>query len=358
MLINYFTKLYMSYYSFVIMFSNLNKFGCVLHLHLSLRDKWRLPLILVRVSKSLPLRESDAKIWACFVHNKTNEELVNSVAAALAERVPFESRQVLHSAAHSVLLPQLCPFPTRSAGNSSPRSLSHSGNATIRSLSRSGSAAPRSGSDNSTPTSRSPSPGPSPVASGGNAAIFPQPTSTALTSLASELCLPPRTPTTQRTYHWGIGEQVHITTEAGVTIETEPTLRRVHSMSNLLWPVRVTRAALTSAAMSLSAPTTPPLSPCKIVPLSTSEDTVDIEYDQAAWLAVPNTYSSSNQQGGDGSSSTEHSSKPSYNPRRALQQTLSCLLGRASATTTGSTSTAGTTATSTTATASYSVCTH
>ena len=86
--------------------------GCVGHLQLSLRDKWRLPLILVRVSKSLPLRESDAKIWACFVHNKTQEELIKFVALALAVRIPTESRAVLQSAVHTALLPQKCPFPT------------------------------------------------------------------------------------------------------------------------------------------------------------------------------------------------------------------------------------------------------
>ena len=348
MLIYYFTKLYMFYYSFVIMFSNAFEFRCVRQLYISLRDKWRLPLILVRVSKSLPLRESDAKIWACFVHNKTNHELVNSVAAALAERVPFESKQVLRSAAHSALLPQLCPFPGSGSrsGDATPRSLSHSGSTTPRSLFRSGSAASRSGSGNSTPTSRSPSSGPSPIALGtrtGNAVTFPQPISTALKSPATKQGRPPRTPTTQKTYYRGIGEQLQITTEAGVTIQTWPTLRCVYSMSNLLWPVRATRAVLTSAAASLfplSVPTTPPLSPCKIVPLSTSDDTVDIEYDQAAWLPVPNTYSSSNQQ--VGGSSTDHSSKPSYNQRRALKQTRTSLLGRASATTT-STTTASTT---------------
>ena len=307
----------MSYYSFVIMFSNSFEFGYVRQLYISLRDKWRLPLILVRVCKSLPLRESDAKIWVCFVHNKTNEELVSSVAAALAEKVPFESKQVLRSAAHSALLPQNCPFPgsprsLSQSGNTTARSLSQSGNTTARSFSQSGSAAFRSGSGNSTPTSRSPSPGPSLGTRTGNAVIFPQPTSTVLTSPV----------TTLRTYHLGIGEPLQVTTEP-----------RVYYMSNLLWAVRATRAVLTSAAMSLSPPTTPPLSPCKIVPLSTSEDTVDIEYDQAAWLPVPDTYSNS---------STDHSIKPSYNQRRALQQTRTSLLGRASATTT-STTTASTT---------------
>ena len=63
--------------------------GSVNHLQIPLREKWRLPLILVKVSKSLPLRESDAKIWACFVHNKTQEELIESMTETLAERVPM-----------------------------------------------------------------------------------------------------------------------------------------------------------------------------------------------------------------------------------------------------------------------------
>ena len=99
-------------------------------LQITLRDKWRLPLILVRVSKSLPLRESDAKIWACFVHNKTNEELVNFVATALTGCIPSETKQVLRSTAHAALLPERCPFPT-----SGPRSSSLSGAATPMTLS-------------------------------------------------------------------------------------------------------------------------------------------------------------------------------------------------------------------------------
>ena len=107
--------------------------GQVHHLQLSLKAKWRIPLILLKVSKSLPLRESDAKIWACFVHNKTNEELVESITTALAARVPSETRQVLRSAAHAVLLPQDCPFPTSTitrSGTSTPYTLSGGGTPT------------------------------------------------------------------------------------------------------------------------------------------------------------------------------------------------------------------------------------
>ena len=85
------------------------------NLYISLCDKWRLPLILVRVSKSLPLRESDAKIWACFVHNKTNEELVETIAVALAENAPIEDRKALRSMVHAALLPEHCPFPVSRA---------------------------------------------------------------------------------------------------------------------------------------------------------------------------------------------------------------------------------------------------
>ena len=84
--------------------------GAVRHLQISLRDKWRLPLILVRVSKNLQLQEADEKIWACFVHNKTQEELLVTIASALAARAPSSG---------SGGLPSTRSFPTRSGAATS-----------------------------------------------------------------------------------------------------------------------------------------------------------------------------------------------------------------------------------------------
>lgn len=61
-------------------------------LKLSIHEKWRLPLILLRVSKELPLRQSDAKIWSCFIHNKTQQELLITIANILINSVSNPTR--------------------------------------------------------------------------------------------------------------------------------------------------------------------------------------------------------------------------------------------------------------------------
>lgn len=92
---------------------------------------------MVQISKGLPLRESDTKIWTSFVHNKTSQELVNAITIALHERIPTESKETLRSIAHSVIIPNICPFPPSSrgpspslSGRSSPYS-STRGNSTV-----------------------------------------------------------------------------------------------------------------------------------------------------------------------------------------------------------------------------------
>ena len=64
----------------------------------------------MRVSKSLPKQESDAKI---LVHNKTHDMLMESITTALAVCIPSETKQVLRSAALPVGLPLPWRLPTR-----------------------------------------------------------------------------------------------------------------------------------------------------------------------------------------------------------------------------------------------------
>lgn len=85
-------------------------------LEISLRDKC---LIIVRVSKGLPLRESDALIWSLFTDNRTQEELIVTLTNALSLRIPNESKDILRSTVLAAVLPDNCPFPV-SPSNSNP----------------------------------------------------------------------------------------------------------------------------------------------------------------------------------------------------------------------------------------------
>ena len=242
--------------------------GCVRHLNLSLRDKWRLPLILVRVSKSLPLRESDAKIWACFVHNKTQDEVLNSMAVSLAECFPLESRHVLRSAAHSALLPQLCPFPGSRSGTATPLTLS--GRSTSSASCRSSPTSSRSPSPGlirlSTSTSLQPSVVDSPA--GGAAVGSIQQRSPAKHGL------PPLTPNTLS--RRSDQETTRSRTIDTLSVEQQTHQRRVHSLGNM-WPVRLTRAAVSSVSASMSASSSPQLSPHTIAPVSGEVDSAEEE---------------------------------------------------------------------------------
>ena len=306
--------------------------GSVNHLQIPLRDKWRLPLILVRVSKSLPLQESDSKIWACFVHNKTQEELIESIAATLAERVPMESREVLKYTAHALLLPDNCPFPiSRSgSGTASPVTLSRKSS---RCSSRSSSRAP----------SRDSSPGPSGVAAAAAISAWESPsiaatgTGTAVVGRMSscsgesvstttpprsstKLGLPPLTPSSHKIFRTrsdgsaysspykqcNMSSAVNMTsttaTGAGNTVsdtsittppkavktssagELEPLpMRKVNSFSNL-WPVRMTRSAFASLSAPSSPHASPQASPRKIVPTTEEEVTWTVDEEVFAEL--------------------------------------------------------------------------
>ena len=288
------------YYSFFLLFylySNddfMYEFGYVRHLHLSLRDKWRLPLILVRVSKSLPLRESDAKIWACLVHNKTQEELLNSIAFTLAARVPTEDRQVLRSVAHSALLPENCPFPGSRTGTATPLTLSN-----------------RSSPYRSFSSSAAPSRTASPARTGNHGAASTTQHITATTTTAMELeCpramrkspagklgLPPLTPSSQSCR--GLERQcanadcgpltepfAALAKEEGVKQGevVKPQHRRVRSHASL-WSPSLSSTGFLSTVTSLSVPSSRTHSPRKIVPVA-----ADIEEQEDSELALARTF--------------------------------------------------------------------
>jgi hypothetical protein len=62
------------------------------------------------LSKGLPLSQSDEQIWARFLQNKTEEEILEAISKTLADFLP-ESKEVLRSAARSILMPPQTPFP-------------------------------------------------------------------------------------------------------------------------------------------------------------------------------------------------------------------------------------------------------
>ena len=256
--------------------ASIYQLGCVQHLEIPLRDKWRLPLILVRVSKSLPLQESDAKIWACFVHNKTHEELMESIVAALAVCVPSESKQVLRSAAHAALLPQDCPFPgdTRPGSHTAFSLLERS--TCIRSVCEAGSRAPP----------RSPCCSAATTTTTDTAAIIAENLSKQQRSPVNQ-DLPPLSPRTGQTAGGSpVGNQQCNTEPVAATLSLEEAAilcggdqqerghRRLHSLGSL-WPVRLTRAALSSVSASLSAPSSPQHSSHTVVPITGASDFVE-----------------------------------------------------------------------------------
>ena len=89
-------------------------------LEISLRDKWRLPLIIVRVSKGLPLRESDTLTWSLFTDNRTQEELIESLTTTLSLHIPNESKDILRSTVLAAVLPDNCPFPVSPSHSNPP----------------------------------------------------------------------------------------------------------------------------------------------------------------------------------------------------------------------------------------------
>ena len=221
-------------------------FGRVRQLQIPLLDKWRLPLILVRVSKSLPLRESDEKIWACFVHNKTQEELLVTIASALARQVPSTCR---------------LPSIQRGAG-----SQSGTGTATPCTLSGSLSAS-LSTSNNSTPNR-------SRCSSTTKAADLTVPIATATTSTAvdsvvspqplrrcsSKLGLPPLKPSPQSQGRSSQSASPLPSTSSPVPLATAGTsqasLHPSYGSLNNLWATMGSKTTLTPL-VSRSAPSSP-----------------------------------------------------------------------------------------------------
>jgi hypothetical protein len=90
----------------------------------SLKDRWRLPLILLRVHKGLLLRGSDAVIYEQFAAGKSQAKLIETIAQALRSTVDSQSNvEDLQRVAHSIILEPQSPFPAPRFRAPSPQTL-------------------------------------------------------------------------------------------------------------------------------------------------------------------------------------------------------------------------------------------
>jgi hypothetical protein len=89
----------------------------------SVKEKWRLPLILVRLQKGLALRGTDKEIYARFSAGKSQSELVAAIARALGTVVITHEAGDLQRVAHSIVLQPQTPFPAPKFRAPSPQTL-------------------------------------------------------------------------------------------------------------------------------------------------------------------------------------------------------------------------------------------
>jgi hypothetical protein len=89
----------------------------------SVKEKWRLPLILVRLQKGLALRGTDKEIYARFSAGKSQPELVAAIARALGTVIKNHEADDLQRAAHSIVLQPQTPFPAPKFRAPSPQTL-------------------------------------------------------------------------------------------------------------------------------------------------------------------------------------------------------------------------------------------
>jgi hypothetical protein len=89
----------------------------------SIKDKWRLPLILLRLQKGLDLRGKDKAIYARFSAGKSQPELVAAVARVLGTVVTTHQPDDLPRVALSIVLEPYTPFPKPKFHAPSPQTL-------------------------------------------------------------------------------------------------------------------------------------------------------------------------------------------------------------------------------------------
>jgi hypothetical protein len=89
----------------------------------SMKEMWRLPLILVRLQKGLALRGKDKEIYARFSADKSQPDLVAAIARALGTVVTTHEAGDLQRTAHSIVLQPQTPFPAPKFRAPSPQTL-------------------------------------------------------------------------------------------------------------------------------------------------------------------------------------------------------------------------------------------
>jgi hypothetical protein len=89
----------------------------------SMKEMWRLPLILLRLQKGLALRGKDKEIYARFSADKSQPDLVAAIARALGTVVTTHEAGDLQRTAHSIVLQPQTPFPEPKFRAPSPQTL-------------------------------------------------------------------------------------------------------------------------------------------------------------------------------------------------------------------------------------------
>jgi hypothetical protein len=89
----------------------------------SIKEMWRLPLVLVRLQRGLALRGTDKEIYTRFSAGKSQAELVAAIARALGTVVITHEAGDLQRVAHSIVLQPQTPFPAPKFRAPSPQTL-------------------------------------------------------------------------------------------------------------------------------------------------------------------------------------------------------------------------------------------
>jgi hypothetical protein len=89
----------------------------------SINERWRLPLILVRLQRGLTLRGEDKEIYSRFCAGKSQFELVAAIARVLGTVVRAHEADDLQRVAHSIVLDPQMPFPAPKFRAPSPQTL-------------------------------------------------------------------------------------------------------------------------------------------------------------------------------------------------------------------------------------------
>jgi hypothetical protein len=77
------------------------------------QERWRIPIIFSKIGKGAALSAIDKKVWAAFISDKTEAEVLTHLATALSERLP-DQQLVLQKIIEDATLPENCPFPGHS----------------------------------------------------------------------------------------------------------------------------------------------------------------------------------------------------------------------------------------------------